>query len=85
MYLTDGCKQVLLRWGIQRGTSVIPKATSPERIRENFGALSFELSAQQMEQLSTLAYQARLLRLMIRAWVSESCMKRFGPRSQLAP
>ena len=51
--------QVLLRWGIQRGFSVIPKATSPDRIRENFGALSFELSSEQMEKLSTLEYQVQ--------------------------
>ena len=50
--------QVLLRWGIQRGTSVIPKATSPDRIKENVGALSFELNAEQMEKLSVLDYQA---------------------------
>ena len=50
--------QVLLRWGMQRGTSVIPKATSPDRIKENFGALSFELNAEQMEKLSVLDYQA---------------------------
>ena len=43
---------------MQRGTSVIPKATSPDRIKENFGALSFELNAEQMEKLSVLDYQA---------------------------
>jgi len=36
--------QVVLRWGIQRGTAVIPKTSRPERLRENLSIFDFELS-----------------------------------------
>ncbi|TQV92645.1 alcohol dehydrogenase [Cordyceps javanica] len=32
--------QVLLKWGLQRGTSVIPKAYTPSHIAENFATLA---------------------------------------------
>jgi D-xylose reductase len=46
--------QVVLRWGVQRGCSVIPKSSNPARIAENFDVLSFELSAAQMESIDKL-------------------------------
>lgn len=46
--------QVLLRWGLQRGTAVIPKSSSVERVRENLGALDFELTEEQMSAISAL-------------------------------
>lgn len=36
--------QVLLRWGVQRGTSVIPKSNSIDHLAENFAINDFELS-----------------------------------------
>jgi len=46
--------QVVLRWGMQRGTSVIPKTSRPERLRENLAASEFTLSAEQMQAISAL-------------------------------
>jgi len=46
--------QVLLRWGVQRGTAVIPKSTRAERLRENLAIFDFELAADEMTAISTL-------------------------------
>jgi diketogulonate reductase-like aldo/keto reductase len=37
--------QVLLAWGIQRGTAVLTSSVSPQRIRENFGVTALPESA----------------------------------------
>ncbi|HAU22259.1 MAG TPA: 4-dihydromethyl-trisporate dehydrogenase [Erythrobacter sp.] len=46
--------QVVLRWGVQRGTSIIPKTSRPERMRENLDIFDFELSETEMQAISTL-------------------------------
>lgn len=46
--------QVLLRWGVQRGTAVIPKTTKPARMRENLAIDDFELSQVEMAAISAL-------------------------------
>ena len=46
--------QIVLRWAIQRGTSVVPKTTRPERLRENLALHDFELSAEEMAAISAL-------------------------------
>lgn len=51
--------QVLLKWGIQRGTAVIPKTTKPERMRENLDIDDFELSAVEMAAISALNQNRR--------------------------
>ncbi|MFW0769557.1 aldo/keto reductase [Arthrobacter koreensis] len=43
--------QVVLRWHVQSGHTVIPKASSEERIAENLDIFSFELDAGQMAAL----------------------------------
>jgi D-xylose reductase len=40
--------QVILRWHIQRGVSIIPKSSKVERIVENFSLFDFELSDEQV-------------------------------------
>ena len=46
--------QILLRWGVQRGTAVIPKTVTPERMSENLNIFDFELTAEDMAAISSL-------------------------------
>ncbi|TAP28478.1 aldo/keto reductase [Arthrobacter sp. S41] len=46
--------QVMLRWQLQLGHSVIPKSIRPERIKENFDVFDFELTNEQMNILAGL-------------------------------
>lgn len=46
--------QTVLRWGIQRGTAIIPKSTNPARMRENLTIMDFSLSEEEMAAISTL-------------------------------
>jgi diketogulonate reductase-like aldo/keto reductase len=46
--------QVMLRWGLQEGRSVIPKSTKPTRIAENFDVFDFELSADELAAVDGL-------------------------------
>src|SRR5205823_6125938 len=46
--------QVMLRWGLQHGRSVIPKSTKPSRIAENIDVFDFELSAGEMAAIDGL-------------------------------
>lgn len=51
--------QALLRWGVQRGTAVIPKSSRPERLRENLSLFDFELSVAEMDAISALNQNRR--------------------------
>jgi D-xylose reductase len=44
--------QVVMRWGIQRGTAIVPKSIHPDRLRENLNLFDFELSAEEMMTIS---------------------------------
>ena len=46
--------QVVLRWHVQTGNTVIPKASSEDRIAGNLDVFSFELDAAQMASLNAL-------------------------------
>lgn len=46
--------QVLIRWSLQLGNSVIPRSSSPERIAENLDVFGFELAAEHMDALGGL-------------------------------
>ena len=46
--------QVMLRWGIQEGRSVIPKSVKPARIAENFDVFDFALTDDEIAQIDGL-------------------------------
>lgn len=46
--------QVILRWHIQHGLSVIPKSEKPERLAENFDVLDFTLTPEEMSAIDAL-------------------------------
>lgn len=51
-----GCTpaQVLIKWGVQRNTIVIPKSVTPSRIAANLASLNVELTEEHMKQLAEL-------------------------------
>jgi diketogulonate reductase-like aldo/keto reductase len=46
--------QVMLRWHLQEGRSVIPKSTKPHRIAENFDVFEFELTRDEIAAIDRL-------------------------------
>jgi 2,5-diketo-D-gluconate reductase A len=46
--------QVVIRWHVQAGNVVIPKASSPSRLRENLDALDFQLDTEDMGAIEAL-------------------------------
>jgi glycerol 2-dehydrogenase (NADP+) len=47
-------QQVLLVWGLKRGTSVIPKSVTESRIKGNFGLDGLYLTEEEMEKLNNI-------------------------------
>lgn len=56
-----GPAQICIRWAIQNGTSVIPKATSEAHIRSNLDVLDWSLSGEEFDRLSGLGHQMRMV------------------------
>jgi diketogulonate reductase-like aldo/keto reductase len=46
--------QVMLRWHLQEGRSVIPKSTKPHRIAENFDVFDFDLTGDDLAAIDAL-------------------------------
>jgi diketogulonate reductase-like aldo/keto reductase len=53
--------QILVRWALQHGTSVIPKSTNPDRLRGNLDVFDWELSTTEYAKLSSLKFQQRMV------------------------
>lgn len=51
--------QVLLAWGVSRGTCVIPKSTNRGRLSENLEAASFALPAEDIEAINVMQISHR--------------------------
>lgn len=46
--------QVILRWNLQKGVSVIPGSSNEKHIRENISIFDFQLSSEDMEKIAAL-------------------------------
>ncbi|KAI1820812.1 NAD(P)H-dependent D-xylose reductase [Xylaria intraflava] len=46
--------QVVLRWNTQRGIAVIPKSNNVNRLKENLESVNFDLSDEELQQISDL-------------------------------
>lgn len=46
--------QIVLRWGVQRGTAIIPKTTKQQRMIENADIFDFALNDDEMQAISDL-------------------------------
>ena len=55
--------QVILRWHIQEGFSVIPGASNPDYIRENIQIFDFQLTDGEMQQMRSLNKEKRFFNM----------------------
>ncbi|MFA6701610.1 MAG: aldo/keto reductase, partial [Dysgonamonadaceae bacterium] len=57
--------QIILRWHIQEGFSVIPGATNPDYIKENISIFDFELSNEEMLTMRALNKEKRFFNMTL--------------------
>ncbi len=57
--------QIILRWHIQKGFSVIPGATDHGYISENINIFDFELTPEEMEQIHALNKEKRFFNMSL--------------------
>lgn len=51
--------QILLRWAVQRGTSIVTKSSKMSRVAENFDIFNFKLSEEEMQDINALNCNVR--------------------------
>lgn len=56
--------QVLVKWALKRGTSVIPKSSNPERIKENIRVFDWYMPDEDFKALSSIPDQVTLIILL---------------------
>lgn len=52
--------QIILNWAISQDILVIPRSSKPERVKENFGAIDFELSLEDIALINQVSQEPRL-------------------------
>ena len=50
---------MLIKWALQRGTSVIPKSTKDERIKENIQVFGWEIPEEDFKVLCSIKNEVR--------------------------
>ena len=57
--------QIILRWHIQEGTIVFPRSINPVHIKENFEIFDFELTQDEMNEMSKLDSGKRFINMTL--------------------
>lgn len=52
---------MILRWNLQRGVVVIPGSSNPDHIKENTEIYHFELTDQEIEQITAVQEKMEIL------------------------
>ncbi len=53
--------QVILNWIVSRGIVAIPKSKTPERIKDNFNSLNWQMEPQDIDKMNAIPQSDRLL------------------------
>ena len=64
--------QVIIRWHIQKGFSVVPGSSNPKHIQVNIEVFDFELSPEEMAKMASLNQEKRYFTMnyqQIKAWM----------------
>lgn len=66
--------QVIIRWHIQEGFSVVPGSSNPDHIRQNIEVFDFELTDEEMAMIEALDKEKRYFTMsydQIKAWMGD--------------